>query len=59
VRLSAAGRVNSRNPDRMGTVVGVSGTRVRVLWSGLTVPQIIHWTMVEPVALATEAGSDA
>ena len=59
VRLSAAGRINSRKPDRTGTVVGISGTRVRVLWSGLTVPQILHWTMIEAVALAAESGSDA
>jgi hypothetical protein len=43
----------------MGTVVGVSGTRGRVLWNGLTVPQIIHWTMVEPIALVREPGADA
>ena len=59
VRLSAAGRANSRYPDRTGTVVGVSGTRVRVLWSGLTFPQIIHWTMLEAVTLASEPAAEA
>jgi hypothetical protein len=59
VRLSATGRVNSRKPDRKGIVVGVSGTRVRVLWSGLAAPQIVHWTMVEAVALEREPGADA
>jgi hypothetical protein len=45
VRLSEPARKNSRRPDRRGRIVGSSptGSQWRVLWTGLKLPQVLHW----------------
>lgn len=50
VRLSPAGRKNSKLANRIGRIVGVTKTRTRyrVLWSGLKSAQSIHVDFLEP-----------
>lgn len=52
VRLSEVGRKNSRNPERRGTVVGISttGSQYRVKWDGLKTEYMMHRTYLELVS---------
>jgi hypothetical protein len=48
VRLSDVGKAKSKFPDRRGVVVGIlkGGSRIRVHWNGLSLPQIMHRTLL-------------
>ena len=50
VRLSEVGRKNSKTPERRGHIVArakKSRSQWQVLWSGLKMPQFIHWSHLE------------
>jgi hypothetical protein len=49
VRLSEIGRKNSKKPERRGHIMGRAVTRSqwRVLWNGLKIAQVIHWSHLE------------
>jgi hypothetical protein len=49
VRLSEIGRKTSKKPERQGHIVARGRTRAtwHVLWNGLRLAQLIHWTHLE------------
>ena len=49
VWLSEIGRKKSKKPERRGHIVSRSktGSQCRVLWSGLKVAQLVHWSHLE------------
>jgi hypothetical protein len=49
VRLSDAGRRNSRTPERKGVVAGrgKSRSQFKIMWDGLKLPQLMHRTHLE------------
>jgi hypothetical protein len=58
VQLSDFGKARSKFPDRRGVVVGISKSRaqIRVHWSGLTLPELVHTTLLQLADRPSAAG---